>query len=486
MKKLFLLGIPSAYLLVLLLRAEQAFTQDLGRHLILGEMILDCLCVPKTNTFSYTAPNFPFINHHWLPEVIFYLIVKVSGLYTLLGFKIMMIVLSLLPVLYVAIKRGGIALSTTVLIPLIFIFSERFDARPEIFSFVYLSLFMMFCFQYLKTKQYVYLLPLPLIQLLWVNSHIYFFIGILLYLFLFFDQVYKKSVKKQLVVIGILIAGATLLNPHGVVGALYPLRVFGNYGYSIVENQNIFFLNGFFFNPRILVFEVMAIVGAIALFVHIKKRNIFDVLCLLFAIVAGGVMIRNFPLFVLIAFPSIVAAFALVIGRYNTKTRKNIAVWTITGAFLFTLVTSLQMITSPLFGLRYVYGAEKAVDFFEKNNVPGNIFNNFDIGSYLIYRLYPAQKVFVDGRPEAYPADFFEVYKKMQTDPELFEQQVIRYDISTIFFAHTDITPWAQQFLQTIVRDPAWVVIYLDERIIILVRDSPENSALIKQYKVQL
>jgi hypothetical protein len=58
-------------------------------------------------------------------------------------------------------------------------------------------------------------------------------------------------------------------------------------------------------------------------------------------------------------------------------------------------------------------------------NLKGPIFNNFDIGSYLIFRLYnkslPAgRQVFVDGRPEAYPASFFQItYILMQQDPKL-------------------------------------------------------------------
>ncbi|PIP87416.1 hypothetical protein COW81_00305, partial [Candidatus Campbellbacteria bacterium CG22_combo_CG10-13_8_21_14_all_36_13] len=63
----------------------------------------------------------------------------------------------------------------------------------------------------------------------------------------------------------------------------------------------------------------------------------------------------------------------------------------------------------------YVDGA---VNFVLENDIQGNMFNNFDIGGYLIYRLYPDRKVFVDNRPEAYPAEFFEkVYKPMQESP---------------------------------------------------------------------
>src|SRR3989344_5616231 len=50
-----------------------AFTQDLGRHLLIGEIIVKTKQVPTVNLFSYTYPLFPFINHHWFSEVLFYL-----------------------------------------------------------------------------------------------------------------------------------------------------------------------------------------------------------------------------------------------------------------------------------------------------------------------------------------------------------------------------------------------------------------------------
>src|SRR3989338_9141741 len=54
--------------------------QDIGRHLKVGEIIWQTKEVPKTNLFSFTEPDFPFINHHWLSEVIFF------GIFSYFGF----------------------------------------------------------------------------------------------------------------------------------------------------------------------------------------------------------------------------------------------------------------------------------------------------------------------------------------------------------------------------------------------------------------
>ena len=41
-----------------------------------------------------------------------------------------------------------------------------------------------------------------------------------------------------------------------------------------------------------------------------------------------------------------------------------------------------------------------SADFFKTENIKGSIFNNYDIGGYLIFNLFPNQKLFVDNRPE--------------------------------------------------------------------------------------
>ena len=56
-----------------------------------------------------------------------------------------------------------------------------------------------------------------------------------------------------------------------------------------------------------------------------------------------------------------------------------------------------------------------SAEFFKQNNIKGPVFNNYDIGSYLIYHLYLKEPEFVDNRPEAYSVDFFKkTYIPMQ------------------------------------------------------------------------
>ena len=130
------------------------------------------------------------------------------------------------------------------------------------------------------------------------------------------------------------------------------------------------------------------------------------------------------------------------------------------------------------FGLGLYGGNSDSMKFFKDNNLSGPIFNNYDIGSALIFWLRPQEAVFVDNRPEAYSNAFFsEIYKPMQADPEQWDKYLQEYDFKTIYFTHTDGTPWAQEFLARIFNDGKWKLAYLDSYAVILI-NAEKYSAL--------
>src|SRR3989344_538388 len=89
-----------------LFRTDHSFDQDLGRHLKLGEIIWQTKAIPKINLFSYTNPDFPFINTHWLFEVFTYLTSQAIGLQVLLILKIIIFLLSVWLVLKIIPKEN--------------------------------------------------------------------------------------------------------------------------------------------------------------------------------------------------------------------------------------------------------------------------------------------------------------------------------------------------------------------------------------------
>ncbi|MBI4096327.1 MAG: hypothetical protein HY425_01275 [Candidatus Levybacteria bacterium] len=463
-----------------------SITQDLGRHLITGQIILQTHSVPKTNLFSYTYPNFPFVNHHWLSEVFYSLLFQATGFNGLLILNTALILLSfglIIASVYKKINSLALLSCSLLFIPILF---ERTDVRPEFFSFLFLSLFIVILYKF-REKSTRWIIILPLIELLWTNTHIYFPIGIaVVFLFLadsispvilnLFQEPDSNKITKPVqrnnifALFAVLIASSilTLINPNGLKGALYPFEVFQNYGYSIQENQNIFFLWNYSHNPAILFFGISAIFLFLFLILARKKTCPADWFISIFFFILAMTSIRNFPLFVFAAFIPLARSFS----KINLSLPKHAKTIFLIFLLILFIFEAQQVYVKNGFGFGAATGAKEGTDFFLKNNLKGPIFNNFDIGSYLIYRLYPKEKVLIDGRPEAYPASFLQtMYIPMQEDSKIFEKMDEKYKFNTIFFSHTDQTPWAETFLKQISQNNKWNMVYLDDFTVIFTKN---------------
>jgi hypothetical protein len=134
------------FLLSITLTTSTDFSQDLGRHLAIGSIILKTGSVPSTNLFSYTNPAFPFTNHHWLSEVLFSLAFSGAGPAGLMILKVACVAASV----YMALRAGrryGILVSSFVSLAFIPLLFERLDVRPELFGYFLFSLCCIFLFR---------------------------------------------------------------------------------------------------------------------------------------------------------------------------------------------------------------------------------------------------------------------------------------------------------------------------------------------------
>jgi tetratricopeptide (TPR) repeat protein len=140
---------------------------------------------------------------------------------------------------------------------------------------------------------------------------------------------------------------------------------------------------------------------------------------------------------------------------------------------------------SALLGVAAKEYPTKAADFTLKNDLPENIFNLFNYGSYLAYRFYPQKKVFLDGRTELYGGDFFNAYEKaLYVDKYTIEGLLKKYKVNTVFLAgdlwdRIDLTVY-------FFNEPSWVLVYLDEDATIFLKNTVENKAPIDKLKIDL
>lgn len=482
-KPLIIYGLLLLFTLSFTFRTDPSFEQDLGRHLKLGQIIWQTKSIPKTNLFSYTYPDFPFINHHYLFEVISFLLNQNLGLTSLLVLKMILILATVLLTL-LAVKKEHLLLLLPVGFLFLHIFRERIDYRPELFSFFFTALTVFILEKYTDTKsRLIYLLPL--IQLIWVNMHIYFLMGIIIQgvYGLYFLLEKKWPQFKTLLAAGLLSTVILLVNPNTFLGVIYPLKIFGNYGYTIAENQTIFLLESINFKDQNFLFVKLALLVIFISIIYsiIKKRfSLKDTLLMLVGVVFALENIRSFPYLVLLFLPAVLNMLELP-GNLSWPKIVSVLAGFLLLAESFLYLTGyyylyLDLPFRPVLEFKESY--KSGLDFMLSNNLPKPIFNNFDIGGYVIFRGYPDYKVFVDGRPESYPADSFQtVYIPMQERTEVFSQTQTKYQFKTVIFSHTDQTPWADEFLKSMTKNPDWKLVYLDDYLLIFVQKDDANLA---------
>lgn len=478
---------------------------DIGRHIKLGEVIWQIGEVPKTNLFSYTAQDFPFINHHWLSEVVFYKIYSlgsdwISSLKALIFLKIAVLLTTYFMLFLIVRKHNIFAVVLSFLVS-IFVFSARTEPRPEIFSYLIFAAFLVIIYRAREDKPKLkWLLFLPILQLLWVNLHIYFIIGPIIYFLFLTERAILKRLSRRELLIGVLVVVVNLVNPNFIYGAMYPFRVFSNYGYSVAENSSLFFLARYFgyWAPQDKLFLVafFILAGSFILSFFGKKLSTlktrtFDLLLIVMTATLSFKMQRNIPLFSLGAW-SIMSEN--LDGVFESAYFKKLEKWFRACAFLL-LIVSIYLVlngqfynyldSAKVFGLGVSSAAQDGTDFIKVNKIQGPMFNNFDIGSYLIWQLYPEQKVFIDGRPEAYPVEFFEkVYKPMQRNEKVWREMSERYGINYVFFAHTDMTEWADEFLRRISKDKEWSMVFVNDAVVIFLKNTNVNQLVIDKYAI--
>lgn len=512
--KILIFLILLASLAFIFARKIELSAVDLGRHLENGRLVFVDSSILFNNYYSYTEANFRFINHHWLSGLIFYGVYLIGGFSLLSIFNILLISAVFLLFFQLAQKRSNFYLTAIFSIPVILLLGERVEVRPEIFSYLLLALLWKLA-DNKRIKFYYTALLTFLIFVFWANLHIYFFIGLAFLAFRILEKIILiwrdcdnsfiekikfifNKLRGDLIVMALALLGA-LLSPNHWYSLMYPLNIFKNYGYQVAENKSIFFLEKLFLNYNFLIFKIVLVLLIIGFLwnLYIKKLRLrSDSLFSLFIAALALFASRNLALFALVSLVLINDFWYQVflylqrkndwVVREVRKLKYFIILISFFGAVilfisLLIIQNKTELINSKTFGLGLSSNSLRVFDFFLENNLNGPIFNNYDSGSAIIFGLSSREQVFIDNRPEAYSVDFLKnVYVPMQENEVDWQLNLDNYDFKTIIFSHTDSTPWARSFLNYILFNDDWSLIYFDENFVLLVKKEQTDSGDIK------
>jgi hypothetical protein len=211
---------------------------DIWWHIKTGQLIWERGEVPRTDWYLYSDSNRPWIDLHWGFQLLAALLYGLGGANLL--------ILAKAAVNTAAVGIGWFAvpgqlpswLRAVVWIPAIICITGRAYERPEMISLLFLASWLWIAFRVERQPRLIWCLPV--IQVLWVNLHALFVLGLVIGGCFAVDYVVRLAasgrfglrpipavLKPRLVMgAGVCCALAALVNPYFVTGALFPLELY--------------------------------------------------------------------------------------------------------------------------------------------------------------------------------------------------------------------------------------------------------------------
>jgi hypothetical protein len=332
-------------------------------------------------------------------------------------------------------------------------------ARPYLFTYLFGALFFLLLRQYRQAERKTLYL-LPLLMVLWVNSHGGFLAGFL-FVGPFFVEAGVKwwaavkgdegdnglAEKKQFFHLGIvlvLLFIATILNPQGVTLWELPFTTVSRQAEQLFIAE---WQSPDFHMQTLLPFGLLLILTIAVLGGSEKKASLSDILLLSGFGLLSLLSVRNIFFYVIVA-PSVLTAHISGIlskwqSKFNlkvfvdfesppTKIQKimNVSLVVVVGIVaLFRVLLYLPYETNlEEFAMQYPVSA---VEFLQEEQPEGNLFNSYNFGGYLIWAL-PEYPVFVDGRADLHQDEIILTWYSAYNGSEGWQAVFDEWDIGFV------------------------------------------------------
>ena len=412
---------------------------DTWWHLRAGEWMLDHGQILTTDVFSFTRAGAPWIDHGWLAQLFWAGIFRLGG-WQLLGLTLAAVVTATFAIVW-KISDGNIFVKAFAVILAATASSIIWTVRPQMFSFLFTAIALMLLENFRRRGKP--LIPaFPALMLLWVNVHGGFAIGFILLIIYLAGAVFNfqfSVFKKLLAAFGVSLL-VVPLNPNGWQMWLYPFRTVGIGALRafIAEWQS-----PDFHQPIVQVFLLLVLLLIAAIARNGKRMDWTDLALFGGWLTLSMFAVRNVAIFAVVSVPLLArygtAALesqfgALRLGRPKPVSKPMAIVnWILLGLLLLATVGQAVAVLLPA----AIAAAERerfpadAVAFIRQNHPTGNMFNSYNLGGYLLYRLYPDYPVFVDGRTDLYDDAFLREYLRV-LNSDGWETVFRRYDIRLV------------------------------------------------------
>ncbi|MDJ0868474.1 MAG: hypothetical protein QNK03_20370 [Myxococcota bacterium] len=466
---------------------------DYWFHLRTGQLIAETGRVPRVDTYSYSVPGAPYVDVHWLHQLVLHATHALGGHDAVVLWKLALVV-ALVALLGAGLRRSDRpALAAGAIALALVLCADRFMPRPELPTFVLLAATLLLFDRFEGRGGAGLYLFVPL-QLVWVNLHGLFAVGFAVWGAHFAGELLRPLVRervrtprlRRLAAVGGGALAACFLNPHGGDALLYPFQQLLMIGTDAqraaapLGSVELLSLRDALrhLSPLLLaVFALLAALSGASLWLQGRRVRPADVLLWAAFLVLAFAAVRNLALFGVVAAPIFVRNASAWLDCRGVPPRAPrllslaVALLLVVGAWDVARGRFFQRLGSPRepgLGLLQAFYPVRAVEWIARERPPGPLGHHMADGGYLIWRLHPHYPVLSDGRLEVY-ASRPEVLK---LDDELsFRELDARYRFGTVLlhYAQIDLHP----LVGALHRDPQWRLAFVDEVAAVFIRRGP-------------
>jgi hypothetical protein len=391
---------------------------DTGWHVLTGQYILQTSSVPHQDIFSFSRAGTPWFAWEWLTDVLYALLHHQWGLGGVAVASGLIICASAYALLRTMLWTGA---NVFVCLALTLLYvggsSVHHHARPHVWTLLLFVVSVGLLCRDRKVPSNAIWMLVPL-TCLWTNLHGGFLaviactglagVGVL--------AENPRHWQASIRYFGLTAAclAASLVNPYGWGLHIHVVEYLRS---DFIRNVVQEFQSPVFRSESVQQFEVMLIVGIICAGLLISRKRFVEPLWILYFAHSSLASARHIPLFMIVAAPVIAQEATRWWNTYFQDAPKNsirdilhslsadVAVgfrratfWIVAGMVPVVAVTASQHWPTD-FAKTFPIAIMKK---YESRIVGSRLFTSDQWGDYVLYKLWPRQKVFVDGRSDFY------------------------------------------------------------------------------------
>ncbi len=444
---------------------------DLGRHLTVGEYILDNRTIPTRDVFSHTRAGEPLVLHEWLSEVVYALAARAAGLNGAAWLTALLLA-TIYFVLAVGLRLLGVSapIAFAAVLAAYLAGAIHHLPRPHLFSLLLFTVLVLLLELYLRQARRLYLAALLPLMVLWANFNGAFVLAFIVLAIYILGAVLDRAPRRA-AVFALALAGCflvALINPFGIS---LPQYVFSFMGSRFLVDNTVEYLSPNFHNISAWFFAAW-IVFSIALLARARTTLSWTHVLLLCVWTAFGLYsarnIANYAQIAALVLAPVAEAWlvtALPAAQVRLTNLDRMAPRA--GGWMWAVVVVAFLILIQARGLNLdVRGSGNkftnatfpvdAVTALARNPPPGNGFNEYTWGGYLLYRLFPSRRVFIDGDNDFYGEALVRDYLDIINARAGWQDKLAQYDVRWV------IVPLDRPLALQLMTSSEWVEFYRD------------------------